>query len=40
MMFKIIGETMLEVHESQRWFIHTCLSLIDTFCVKMMRKFE
>lgn len=39
-MFKIMSETMLEIHETQRWLIYTCLSLIDAFCVKMMRKFE
>lgn len=40
MMFKLISDAMLDAHETQRWLIHTCLSLIDAFCVKMMRKFE
>lgn len=39
-MFKIMGELMLEVHETQRLIAYKCLSLVDVLCVKLMRKLE
>lgn len=38
MMFKVLGETLLELHETQRWVIVTFLKIIDALCVKLIKK--
>lgn len=38
-MFKILSESLLEVHETQRWLIVKILKVVDAFCVKLINKF-
>lgn len=39
MMFKLLSEIMLEVHETQCWLIVRFLKIVDAFCVKLINKF-
>lgn len=39
-MFKLFGDILLEVHETEKWMFVSCLKIIDAFCVKLMNKFS
>lgn len=39
-MKKMLRETIDELIFTHIWFTYTCLLLVDTLCVKLMRKFE
>lgn len=37
MMFKLLSEAMLEIHETHRWILTNVLAIIAIICVKMIK---